>query len=53
MRAIGRVSNDRHGCEGNALRAVGWGALWAAIYVAPLAIVVGAVYYAAAVMAAG
>lgn len=37
MRAIGRVANDRHGCEGDVMRSLGWGALWATIYVAPLA----------------
>lgn len=38
MRAIGRVANDRHGCEGRALAALGWGALWATVYVAPIAL---------------
>lgn len=37
MRAIGRVANDRHGCDGNPGRALGWGAMWATIYVVPLA----------------
>ncbi|HEU4536566.1 MAG TPA: hypothetical protein VFS00_20720 [Polyangiaceae bacterium] len=39
-RAIGRVANDRHGCEGNLARASLWGALWATLYVAPLALAV-------------
>jgi hypothetical protein len=39
MRALTRVANDRHGCEGALAKAVGWGALWATLYVAPLAIV--------------
>jgi hypothetical protein len=39
-RAIGRVANDRHGCEGKIGRATLWGALWATLYVAPLALAV-------------
>jgi hypothetical protein len=39
-RAIGRVANDRHGCEGSLARASLWGAIWATLYVAPLALVV-------------
>ncbi len=38
MRAIGRVANDRHGCEGRGLAALGWGSLWATLYVAPIAL---------------
>lgn len=37
MRAIGRVANDHHGCDGDAARSIGWGVLWATIYVLPLA----------------
>jgi hypothetical protein len=37
MRAIGRVANDRHGCEGDLSRSMGWGALWATAYVLPIA----------------
>jgi hypothetical protein len=37
MRAIGRVANDRHGCEHDLAKALGWGALWATIYVLPVA----------------
>jgi hypothetical protein len=37
MRAIGRVANDRHECEGDLGKAIGWGAMWATIYVLPLA----------------
>jgi lysylphosphatidylglycerol synthetase-like protein (DUF2156 family) len=37
MRAIGRVANDRHGCEGSLSKSIGWGALWATIYVLPIA----------------
>jgi hypothetical protein len=36
-RAIARVANDRHGCEGHLAKSLAWGALWAAVYVAPLA----------------
>ncbi len=38
MRAIARVANDRHECEGELGRSVGWGALWATAYVVPLAL---------------
>ncbi len=38
LRALARVANDRHGCRGSIVRAAGFGALWATIYVAPLAI---------------
>ena len=37
---LARVANDHHGCEGNLARALGWGALWATIYTAPLALAV-------------
>lgn len=39
MRAIGRVANDRHGCEGDLAKAMRWGALWATLYVLPLALI--------------
>lgn len=39
-RAIIRVANDRHDCEGHLGRALGWGAFWALLYTAPLAVVV-------------
>lgn len=39
-RAIGRVANDRHGCQGKLGRATLWGALWATLYVTPLAFAV-------------
>ena len=38
--SLARVANDEHDCEGSASRALGWGALWASVYVAPLALVV-------------
>jgi hypothetical protein len=39
MRAIGRVANDRHGCEGDLAKALRWGALWSTVYVLPLALI--------------
>ncbi len=44
VRSIGRVANDRHGCEGSLARSLGWGGLWAGIYTVPLALVVFAVH---------
>ena len=32
LKAIARVTNDRHGCDGKLGRAVAYGALWATIY---------------------
>jgi hypothetical protein len=40
VRAMARVTNDRHGCQGEPLRAVAYGALWATAYVVPLGLVV-------------
>jgi hypothetical protein len=40
IRALQVVTNDRHGCKGIATRAAGYGALWATIYIVPLAVVV-------------
>ncbi len=37
LRAIARVLRDRHDCAGRVGRSVGWGALWAGVYVLPLA----------------
>jgi hypothetical protein len=39
LRAIGRVAKDHHDCAGAPGRSLGWGALWATIYVAPIALV--------------
>lgn len=36
LRALRRVAKDRHGCKGRLGPALGWGVLWATIYVAPL-----------------
>mgnify|MGYP007037395642 FL=1 len=44
MRAIGRVANDRHGCEGSLARSLGWGLGWATVYVAPIALVTWALH---------
>lgn len=40
LRAIARVANDRHGCEGALGRALVRGWAWASLYVAPLALLV-------------
>jgi multisubunit Na+/H+ antiporter MnhG subunit len=39
MRAIRRASRDTRGCQGELVRSLGWGALWATIYLCPLALV--------------
>ena len=44
VKAIARVANDRHGCEGDIGRSIAWGALWAALYTLPIAAVVWAVH---------
>ncbi|XXY46410.1 hypothetical protein WME91_41060 [Sorangium sp. So ce269] len=44
MRAIGRVANDHHGCEGDLPRSIRWGALWATLYVLPVAAIAWAVH---------
>ncbi|MFO0553305.1 MAG: hypothetical protein U0271_33285 [Polyangiaceae bacterium] len=46
VRALRQVANDKHGCSGNLARSIGWGALWAAIYVGPLAGIVFIVHRA-------
>jgi multisubunit Na+/H+ antiporter MnhG subunit len=38
MRAIARVANDRHGCEKDLAKSLGYGLLWATIYLLPLAV---------------
>jgi len=48
MRAIGRVANDRHDCQGELARAIGWGALWATVYMVPLALFTLALHVAKA-----
>ena len=40
LRAIARVANDEHGCEGSPSRALLWGLAWASLYVGPLALLV-------------
>ena len=37
---LAHVANDRHGCEGHLSRALGWGGLWAAVYTAPIALLI-------------
>jgi hypothetical protein len=37
---LARVANDFHGCTGNLLRSLRWGAVWATLYTAPLALLV-------------
>jgi hypothetical protein len=37
---LAHVANDRHGCEGDLGRAIGWGGLWATVYTAPVALLV-------------
>jgi hypothetical protein len=44
MRAIGRVARDRRGCEGDLGKSLGSGALWATIYVAPIAALTWAIH---------
>lgn len=41
---LARVANDEHHCEGDLLRSVGWGGLWATVYIAPLAVLVWLVH---------
>lgn len=43
-RALGAAVHDRHACAGRPVRAVGWGVLWATIYVSPLALLVWGVH---------
>ncbi|HHH31346.1 MAG TPA: hypothetical protein ENK57_23780 [Polyangiaceae bacterium] len=40
VRALARVANDHHECEGHFGRAMGWASLWALTYTAPLALVI-------------
>jgi hypothetical protein len=44
MRAIRRAASDRRGCEGDLVKALGSGALWATIYVLPIAALTWAVH---------
>jgi lysylphosphatidylglycerol synthetase-like protein (DUF2156 family) len=38
MRAIRRAARDQRGCEGELSRSLGWGVIWATIYVVPIAL---------------
>lgn len=40
VKAIGRVARDRHECQGNLARSLGWGAAFASVCVAPIAFLV-------------
>lgn len=40
MKALTTVAHDRHDCRGALARSIGWGAAWAFVFVAPLAVVV-------------
>jgi hypothetical protein len=44
MRAIRRAASDRRGCAGDALRSLGWAAVWASIYVVPIAVLTWGVH---------
>jgi len=46
QRALGRIARDHHGCQGELARSICWGALWASLYVAPLALVTWLVHLA-------
>jgi hypothetical protein len=45
LKAVGRVARDRHDCQGNLARSVGWGSLWAALYVFPVGLLVWGVHF--------
>ena len=40
VRGLARVANDHHGCEGKLALSLGWGAVWALLYTAPLGLFV-------------
>ena len=40
MKALGRVANDKHQCQGALTRSLGYGALWGLLYMAPIALIV-------------
>lgn len=42
--SLARVANDHHACEGKLARALGWGAVWATLYCAPIALVIAALH---------
>jgi hypothetical protein len=46
MKAIGRAARDNHDCEGGLARSLLWGAVWATLYLAPLALLTYAVHRA-------
>lgn len=46
MKAIHRAARDHHDCEGKLGRSLLWGAVWATVYVAPLAVLTFVVHHA-------
>jgi hypothetical protein len=44
VKAIARVANDHHDCEGSPFRAIEWGMLWATAYTLPIGAVVWCVH---------
>ena len=50
---LAKVANDRHQCKANVIYAVCWGAFWATLYTAPLALLVWVVHLVQAKAAAG
>jgi hypothetical protein len=45
MAAIRRASRDHRGCQGDLGKSIGWGALWATLYVLPLAAIAWALHF--------
>lgn len=43
-RALARVANDKHECAGSIKRSIGWGAVWATVYVLPIAAAVWGIH---------
>jgi hypothetical protein len=44
MAALKRAARDRHDCQGQLRRALGWAMAWASVYIAPLAVLVYALH---------
>ncbi|HZP82104.1 MAG TPA: hypothetical protein VFB21_10725 [Chthonomonadaceae bacterium] len=43
-RMLSRAVNDKRDCQGRLLRSLSWGAFWASLYTAPLALLVWALH---------
>ncbi|MCC6897747.1 MAG: hypothetical protein IT377_02170 [Polyangiaceae bacterium] len=43
IKAIGRVARDRHDCEKNLGRSLGWGFFWASVYLVPVAALIAVI----------